>query len=111
VESYGRQDAAVIRLNELYLGPTVFDGPDTEVVRRDLANGVTSWGCDQLARPAPDDVAQQSYMLSAWLLDRRPTGQLEGHTDRQLLAITAAFSAAVKRCDGPAALAAADPLQ
>jgi len=101
----------VIRLNELYLGPTVFDGPDTEVVRRDLANGVTSWGCDQLARPAPDDVAQQSYMLSAWLLDRRPTGQLEGHTDRQLLAITAAFSAAVKRCDGPAALAAADPLQ
>jgi len=109
VEGFSRQDnAAAIRLNELYLGATVLGGPDTEVVRGDLANGVTSWACDPIDRPAPDDVIQQSYALSAWLMDRRPAEQ---RSEEQMLAITTAFSAAVKRCDGPAARAAVASLK
>jgi hypothetical protein len=109
VEGYSRQDNATdIRLNELYLGPTVLGGPDERVVRDDLANGVTAWGCDPLQEPAPDDVVQQSYALAAWLLNRRTT---DGQTEPQMLAITAAFSAAAKRCDGPAARAATAALR
>lgn len=109
IEGFSRQNnASSIRLNELYLGSTVLGGPDEQVVRGDLANGVTSWGCDPVQEPAPDDVIEQSYALAAWLLNRRTS---DGQTEQQMLGITAAFSAAAKRCDGPGARAAAAGLR
>lgn len=119
VESNGAQKADEIRLNPLYVGPTLTSGPDLTVMRSDVANGLTRWGCgtDTPYGPVydtPQAVAGPSFALAAWL-GARPQDPpsfifRSDLTDDQLVGVTRAYRTAAAACDEPAALRALAPL-